>query len=207
MTLKPLLISAFESALNHYLNLDEDVSLFLTPLAGKIIAVTILPFNETLYLCPTTQRIQIIDHYEGSVDTIMKGSLTALGLMGLSATPARAFFSGKVTIEGDLSIGRKFQKLFEQLDIDLEERLSQYTGDVIAHKIGHFLQTTNRWQHDNIKSAQLNITEFLQDETQDLPPAPEVNILYQQIDQLKEDFERLEARTNRLDALLKEQQA
>ncbi|NOQ14503.1 MAG: sterol-binding protein [Methyloprofundus sp.] len=207
MTLKPLLISAFESALNKYLSLDDDVAVFLQPLAGKIIAVTIQPFNETLYLCPTSQGIQIIDFYEGTIDTTLTGSLAALGLMGLSSTPARSFFSGEVLIEGDLNIGHQFQKLFEQLDIDLEEQLSHVTGDVIAHKIGHFFRSANQWQQKNIDSLQLNIKEFLQDETQDLPPAPEINMLTQEIDQLKEDFDRLEARIKRLDTHLKEQQA
>jgi len=207
MTIKPLLISAFETALNKYLSLDEDVAVFLQPLTGKIIAVTIQPFNETVYLCPTTQSIQIIDFYEGTVDTTLTGSLSALGLMGLSSTPARSFFSGEVLIEGDLSVGHKFQKLFEQLDIDLEEQLSHVTGDVIAHKVGHFFRSANQWHQENLKTVQLNIREFLQDETQDLPPAPEVNRLTQQVDQLKEDFDRVEARINRLNTKLKEQQA
>ena len=127
--------------------------------------------------------------------------------MGLSSTPARSFFSGEVVIEGDLSVGHKFQQLFEQLDIDLEEQLSHVTGDVIAHKIGHFFRSAKLWHQENFNSLQLNIKEFLQDETQDLPPAPEVNILTQQIDQLKEDFDRLEARIIRLNTKLKEQQA
>lgn len=207
MTIKPILISAFETALNKYLSLDEDVTLFLQPLSGKIIAVTIQPFNETLYLCPTAQSIQIIDFYEGTVDTSLTGSLAALGLMGLSSTPARSFFSGEVLIEGDLSVGHQFQKLFEQLDIDLEEQLSHVTGDVIAHKVGHFFRSANQWHQENLKTVQLNIREFLQDETQDLPPAPEVNRLTQQVDQLKEDFDRVEARINRLNTKLKEQQA
>ncbi|RLA26029.1 MAG: sterol-binding protein [Gammaproteobacteria bacterium] len=207
MTIKPLLMGAFESALNKYLSLDEDLTVFLKPLSGKIIAVTITPFNETLYLCPTTHNIQIIDHYQGTIDTTLSGSLAALGLMGLSSTPARAFFSGEVVIEGDLAVGHQFQKLFEQLDIDIEEQLSHFTGDIIAHKVGHFFRTANQWQQENIKTVQHNISEFLQDETQDLPPAPEVNILTQQVDQLKENFDRLDARFNRLDAKLKEQQA
>ncbi|NOR80072.1 MAG: sterol-binding protein [Methyloprofundus sp.] len=207
MTIKPLLISAFETALNKYLSLDEDVAIFLQPLTGKIIAVTIQPFNETLFLCPTSQGMQIIDFYEGTVDTTLTGSLAALGLMGLSSTPARSFFSGEVKIEGDLAIGHQFQKLFEQLDIDIEEQLSHVTGDVIAHKIGNFFRSANQWQQESLKTVQLNISEFLQDETQDLPPAPEVNMLSQQIDQLKEDFDRLEARTHRLYTQIKEQQA
>ena len=207
MTIKPLLIGTFETALNKYLSLDEDVAIFLQPLAGKIIAVNIQPFNETLYLCPTTQGIQIIDFYEGTIDTTLTGSLAALGLMGLSSTPARSFFSGEVLIEGDLKIGQQFQTLFEQLDIDLEEPLSQITGDVIAHKIGNFFRSANQWQQESLKTAQLNIREFLQDETQDLPPAPEVNMLSQDIDQLKEECDRLEARIKRLDTQLKEPQA
>lgn len=207
MTIKPLLISAFETALNKYLSLDEDVALFLQPLAGKIIAVTIQPFNETLFLCPTPHSIQIIDFYEGTIDTTLSGSLAAFGLMGLSSTPARSFFSGEVVISGDLSIGHQFQKLFEQLDIDLEESLSHFTGDVIAHKVGQFFRSSNQWHQENFTSLQLNIKEFLQDETQDLPPAPEINILSEQVDQIKEDFDRLEARINRLGTQLKEQQA
>ncbi len=207
MTIKPLLISIFESALNKYLSLDEDVAIFLQPLTGKIIAVTILPFKETLYLCPTEHSIQIIDHYEGTIDTTLSGSLAALGLMGLSSTPARSFFSGEVQIEGDLSVGHTFQKLFDQLDIDLEEPLSRITGDVIAHKIGNFFRSAHQWNKENAHSLQLNIKEFLQDETQDLPPAPEINILHKQVDLIKEDFDRLEARIKRINNQLKAQQA
>ena len=207
MTIKPLIINAFETALNKYLSLDEDVGIFLQPLAGKIIAVNIQPFNETIYLCPTSQGMQIIDFYEGDIDTTLTGTLAALGLMGLSSTPARSFFSGEVLIEGDLKIGQQFQKLFEQLDIDIEEQLSHITGDVIAHKIGNFFLSANQWQQESLETAQLNIREFLQDETQDLPPAPEINMLSENIDQLKEDCERLEARLKRLDTQLKEPQA
>jgi hypothetical protein len=46
--------------------------------------------------------------------------------MGLSSTPARSFFSGEVSITGDLSVGHQFQSLFEQLDIDLEEQVYHF---------------------------------------------------------------------------------
>jgi ubiquinone biosynthesis protein UbiJ len=207
MTIKPLLINAFETALNKYLSLDEDIDLFLQPLTGKVIAITLLPFNESIYLCPTTQRIQIIDQYAGIPDTKLTGSLPAFGLMGLSSTPARSFFSGEVTIEGDLNLGRHFQELFAKLDIDLEEQLSHYTGDIIAHKVGTLFRSLNDWQQDSVNTLKLNITEFLQDETQDVPPAPEVNIFTQQVDQLKEDFDRIEARVTRLNDTLEAKQA
>jgi len=198
MTIKPLVMSAVESAINHYLSLDEDLPLFLKPLAGKVIAISITPFQETLYLCPNEHGLQIIDYYPDEADTTLTGSLAALGFMSLSATPARAFFSGDVTITGDLNTGKTFQQLFEKLDIDLEEPLSHLTGDVIAHQVGNLFRRAHSWNLETLNSVQLNITEFLQDETQDLPPEPEIAIFEQQVDQLKEDCERLEAHINRL---------
>ncbi len=194
MIIKPLLTSALETALNQYLSLDEDISLFLTPVAGKVIAITILPFNETLYLCPTVDKIQILENYADKIDATISGSLSALGLMGLSSTPMRSIFSGEVVIEGDTQVAHKFQQLFEKLDIDLEEKLSLFTGDVIAHKIGNIFRSGQNWTEETIETFKLNSKEFLQEETRDLPADAEADILYQQIDTLRSDFDRLNVR-------------
>lgn len=198
MTVKPLLIGALEAALNQYLALDQDSGYFLTPLAGKVIAVTVQPFDDTIYLCPTTDSIQCLDQFPGQPDTRLSGSLWALGLMGLSSTPMRSVFSGEVTIEGDMQTGRKFQELFEKLDIDLEEKLSQFTGDIIAHKVANFFRAGQNWGKDSLETFRLNAKEFLQEETRDLPAAPEADIFYAQVDELRGDFDRLQSRIERL---------
>ncbi len=195
-------MNALETALNKYLSLDEDISLFLTPLAGKVIAINITPFNETIYLCPSEKIIQFMDVTHDSVDTTLTGSLSALGLMGLSNTPARSFFSGDVSITGDLAVGQQFQQLFAKLDIDLEEQVSHLTGDVVAHKIGNFFKHAHNWHQESINSIKLNVSEFLQDESKDLPPEPEVNIFTQQVDKLTEDMDRTEAKIQRLNQAL-----
>jgi len=99
MAIKPLLIGALETALNQYLSLDQDSGYFLAPLDGKVIAVTVQPFDEIIYLCPTTDSIQCLDQFPGQADTRLSGSIWALGLMGLSSTPMRSVFSGEVTKE------------------------------------------------------------------------------------------------------------
>ncbi|MBL6986465.1 MAG: SCP2 sterol-binding domain-containing protein [Methylobacter sp.] len=199
MSIKPLLLGALEASLNQYLALDQDSGYFLTPLAGKVIAVTVLPFNETIYLCPTTESIQCIDQFPEQADTRLTGSILALGLMGLSATPMRSIFSGEVQIEGDMQTGRKFQELFAKLDIDLEEKLSQFTGDIIAHKVANFFRAGQSWSKDSLETFRLNAAEFLQEETRDLPSAPEVDIYYAQVDELRTDFDRLQSRIERLE--------
>jgi len=198
MIIKPLLISTLELALNQYLSLDEDVSLFLTPVANKVIAINIQPFNETIYLCPTTDKIQVLENYLPAVDATISGTLSALGLMGLSSTPMRSIFSGEVKIEGDTQIAHKFQQIFDKLDIDLEEKLSQVTGDIVAHKVGNFFRSGQQWSTESVETFKLNTKEFLQEETRDLPAGPEADIFYHQIDEIRSDFDRLSARIEQL---------
>ncbi|MGR8942384.1 MAG: ubiquinone biosynthesis accessory factor UbiJ [Gammaproteobacteria bacterium] len=202
MAIKPFLTLALETALNNYLKLDLDVSELLSPLAGKVIGLTVEPFGETVYLCPTHDAIQVLDTFPESPDTRITGSLWSLGLMGLSSTPMRSVFSGEVRIEGDMSTGRKFQQLFDRLDIDLEEKLSRFTGDVIAHQIGNVFRSGSRWTRQSIRTFELNLTEFLQEETRDLPAGPEADIFYRHVDALRADFDRLNCRIERLETLL-----
>jgi ubiquinone biosynthesis protein UbiJ len=202
MAFKPILTFALESALNRYIHLDLDVGELLAPLAGKVIALTIEPFGETVYLCPTERSIQVLDAYPEPPDTRISGSLSALGLMGISAKPMRSVFSGEVKIEGDIATGRKFQALFDKLNIDLEEQLSRFTGDVIARQIGNFFRTGTRWTRESIRTFELNLGEFLQEETRDLPAGPEAEIFYRQVDELRADFDRLNSRIERLESAL-----
>jgi len=198
MLIKPLLTSALETALNQYLSLDEDVSLFLQPLAGKVIAVVITPFNDSLYLCPTQDSIQCLENFVGDVDTTLTGSLFALGLMGLSRSPMNSIYKGEVEITGDMEVGKQFQQLFNQLDIDVEEKISQVTGDIIAHKLGNLFRVSKQWTEESAETFKLNASEFLQEETQDLPALPEIELFYTQVDELRMRYDRLEARLNLL---------
>lgn len=198
MLIKPIVVGALEVVLKKYLALDVDVSLLLKPLAGKVLAFKIMPLDWVVYLCPSSDNIQVLEHYQGEPDTVLIGSVATLALMSLSPNPMRSIFSGDVKIEGDMDTGRHFQRLFEQLDPDFEEALSHYTGDIIAHKTGQIVRTGYDWWQNTLDTLQLNISEFIQDETRDLPAQPEVDILFRQIDELRSDFDRLHARIERL---------
>lgn len=200
MTFKPLLISVFESAINRYLALDENRSLLLNPLAGKVIAITIQPFNETIYLCPTQDSIQVIDQVISVPDTTIIGSLWALGLMGVSAKPMRSIFSGEVKLQGDTQVGKQFQDLFKKLNINLEGVMAQYMGNEVADKISQFFRTGQAWSKEAIVTFKQNTAEFLQEETRDLPAKQEIDLFYQDVDACRNDCDRLECRIERLQA-------
>lgn len=198
MQFKPLLIAALETGLNRYLGLDEHLEQLLTPMVGKILAIHVTPFNETVYLCPAQDRIQLLEKYVGEVDAKLSGSLSALGLMGLSATPMRALFKGEVRIEGDTLLAQKLQRLFEKLDINLEGKLARYSNDSFAQKISTFFRGGLDWTRHTSTSFRLNLEEFLQEETRDLPAKTEAELVFQQIDACRSDIDRLNARIERL---------
>jgi len=202
MAIKALLMNALEIAINQYLSLDPNASTFLAPLAGKVIKVTITSVNESIYMCPSPDAIQLLDFSSEPVDTQLTGSVFAFGLMGLSSKPMRSIFSGEIQIEGDMQIGRKFQSLFSKLDINLEPHLARYTGDIVAQQISQFFRSGHEWSKESIESFRLNVSEYLQDETRDLPPEPEVAIFYSQVDELRTHFDRLQSRIERLENAL-----
>jgi ubiquinone biosynthesis protein UbiJ len=201
MTIKPLIIATLEAALNRYIALDDNVSDFLAPLNGKVVAITITPFNETIYLCPSSDSIQCLDVVTQAIDTRITGSFMSLGLMSLSGKPMNAFFSGEVTIDGDINTGRKFQDLFAKLDINLEDKLARFTGENVAHNLAEFFRAGKEWGKESLETFKLNTSEFLQEETQELPAKAEAEIFYTAVDELRTNFDRLQSRVERLEGL------
>lgn len=202
MLIKPLFTAALESALNRYLSLDDHIDDYLAGLSGKVIALRIDSPATTLYLCPAADRIQILENFEGQADAELSGSLAALGFMGLSATPMRSLYKGEVRMAGDVQLAGKLQRLFSKLDINLEGKLARYTGQAFAARLGNLFRDGRDWTRHSLESFRLNLEEFLQEETRDLPAKPEAELLFQQIDDLRNDSVRLDARIERLTATL-----
>jgi ubiquinone biosynthesis protein UbiJ len=171
-------------------------------LSGKIIAITIVPFNETIYFYPSADSIQLADFSPDKPDTHLTGSVFSFGLMGFSSNPMRSVFSGEIKIEGDMQTGRKFQTLFTKLDFNIEQQLANYTGNTLAHNISNFLRVGQNWSQESINTFKLNTSEFLQEETRNLPAKPEMEIFYRQIDNLRTDFDRLQSKIERLNKFL-----
>ncbi len=198
MLIHSLFLSSLETALSHYVSLDPDAEVFLKPVAGKVIKLTLDNPSFSIFLCPTANSIQILEQYEGIPDTCLQGTLIAFATMGLKQRPTDALFSGEISISGDTNIGREFQTLFERLDIDWEEQISRLTGDVIGHQIGRVCRSAAAWGKDTVESFKLNVSEYLQEETRDLPTPIETEHLFRDIDELRADFDRLQLRFNRL---------
>ncbi len=201
--INPLLIpllAAMETGLNRLFAMDPETFERLQRFKGRIIAFHITDMQQTLYFFPDQQGIQIVSHYEGEADTVISGSIMAFARMAMAdeQTKTKAVFKGDISISGDIALGQHFQSLFKQLDIDWEEHLSHITGDVIAHSLGNIARGFLGWGKDTFNSLTTDVSEYVQYETRDIASGPEINHFNTQIDQIRSDVDRAEARLNRL---------
>lgn len=190
--------AVLESAVNRYLRLAPDSLAQLDRLQGKVIAVELRGLQQTLYLLPDGQGLMIQTHLEGEPDATLSGTPVSFAELSLSRNPNRVLFRGDVQISGDIKLGQDFKRILDQLDVDWEEVLSQYTGDVIAHKVGDLLRGISQWGQNALTSLGRNGAEYLQQESFDLPWQEEVRPFLSEVNRVRDDVERLAARVARL---------
>jgi ubiquinone biosynthesis protein UbiJ len=197
MNPKQLLLSAFETALNAGLRLDPYTVQRLGGLAGKVVAVELHGVNLTLFLSLQADRIEVRGEHAGAADARLIGTPLAFARLGLSGDRA-ALHTGEVQISGDTDLGQQLRDILAAMDIDWEEHLSKFTGDVVAHQAGNVARASQRWAQQSSAALLQDAGEYLKYERELLPDRAQVETFMQQVDVLRDDVERLEARVQRL---------
>ena len=104
----------------------------------------------------------------------------------------------RVSIQGDARVAQKMQKILTELDIDWEEALSKYTGDVMAYQIHKQVLGASEWLRNSARSLLQNTSEYIREEQLLSPTQVEFERFQKQTTILKQDVERSEARLRHL---------
>jgi len=155
-----------EQALNY---LIDQGSADLSALNGKTLyfALEDLPLNIN-FIC-TNDRIFVTTNTnaDADVDIKLKSNVFLALFQGEDLT--ELLRQDKIIIHGDVKTAQLLVDLFQQIDIDFEEVLSKYTGDIVAHQIGKLAK--------NFKTSD-NPLEALKDELTALLIAPKKSKLF-----------------------------
>ena len=187
-------ISAMEAAINRYLSLDPEVAEKLSALEGKVIAIEITGVNKTLYFFPHQAGMDVSDQYEDEVDTTLKGSPIALLKMSLTKDVAPLMLKGEVEIEGDVRLGRSFKKILSEMDVDWEEYIARMIGDAPAHHLASLTKKIINWGRQSSNDVAADVSEYLQEESRDVVSKPELEMYYEDVDALRNQLDRFQAR-------------
>jgi len=118
--------------------------------------------------------------------------------MGLAANAAKLLLKGEVEISGDTRLGHQFKNIFSQIDIDWSEPLANLVGDTVAYQLQQSGKKLGGWGKDTMESVSRSVSEYLQEESRDLVTETELNNFNDEVDQLRNDVDRLQAKINAL---------
>ena len=183
---------------NRLLALDPESSDKLQSFADKIIHVHITDLALNYYFLFPGASLVVQSHSKRQPSASISGKLSAFIASAASENSGDAVFSGELHFSGEINTARQFQSLAQSMQIDWQEPLSRVVGDVASHTItrgfSHIGELAKNW----IGNLRQDLPEYLQEEVRVTPPALEVESFYEEVDLLRSQTDRLQARVQRL---------
>jgi len=191
-------LQQLENALNRYLALDPESQKRLHGLEGKTVTVQLEKLRLHFQLAIRDHRVTVLTGETLPADITLRGTPINLLSLALSRDKKNHFFSESVVLEGNAELGQQIIDLFDQLEIDWEEHLSQLIGDTPAHHLGRFTRKLFTWGREAHESLSQNLNDYVHEDKPWFPPTAALEDFYNDVDDIRLDLDRLEARVKRL---------
>lgn len=195
-TITTAALAACEASANQALQYDPGTRLALAELEGQVLAVDISAPAATIYVCFNSDGVQLLGSFDGSVSTRLRGS--AVALMLLMSGGQTSLANSGVEVFGSTSLLSKLQGIARNIDIDWEEPLTQLLGDLLGHQSAEYIRWRCNYIAERVKTGLRLGSEFLIEENRSLPATAEVEFFCDQVDQLRLDADRAQARLQAL---------
>ncbi len=189
-----VIIDSVEKMVNKVLSLDEETLDSLATLEGDVVEIDVLDTDIRLFILPSAKGVRLASKYEDKADVSIKGTPAAL----LGMITAEKIGAGDVEIIGNVGLAHKLQSIMKKIDVDWEEYLSQFIGDIAAHKVGNLFRGMGQFAKASAKTIGLDISEYLRYEKEALLDKSELDEFNHAVDKIRNDVERLQKRVERL---------
>ena len=189
------LLKPIELVLNTALAQDVETKAKLEQFDQRCIAITISDLNKTINASVVQQQLHLSLNSDQSADLTITGK--ALTLVKLGSDP-ESLFSADIDINGNVQFAKQLRDLLEGFDFDWEAQLARFTGDSLAYPIAHGIRKVAIWAKNTHNSLQESTAEYLKEEVRILPDKSHINDYMAEIDRLRANSDRLEARIQRL---------
>ncbi len=188
-----------QKLLNHALSLDPESKKRLAALDGKTVAIELNMLDGINFqLHFTHDGVELKSRNTDEAHTVIKGTPLSLLHLSLSSKNRKQFFAEDVSIEGNIELGQQVIALFDELEIDWEEYLSQWVGDVPAHHMGNVAKKIRTFSNHLRETLFQHINEYTHEEIHLFPPPEALQDFFHDVDVLRMDVDRLTARIQQL---------
>jgi len=187
----PLVI--VEQILNGHVQESTAALDLLSSLHGKSLGVEVRGPGVTIVVSAQKEKLRLEFARESSATATVSGTPLAL-VASLRGDALSGFKDSGIAISGDAEVAEDFSTLLRLARPDLEEQLSHVAGDVLAHRIGRTVRNAQAWSKQAVSALGMNTTEYLQEESRQVPTRVEVEGLFAEIERLRDAAERVAAR-------------
>lgn len=193
MPFEPLVTAVIETSLNTLINDDPNLVRRLARLKGQVIQVHLKELDKTLTFV-FSQQIDVLAHYEGQPDCYLSLHLSVLPELREQANITKLIKQDKLVLEGDIQLAQKFSQLMTDCKPDIEEWLSRATGDVVAHTVVQGAKNVGSLLNSQFNKHQNHLAQVLTEEWRIAPAPLEIAYFCDQVDDVKSQAARLEAK-------------
>ena len=160
-----------------------------------------------IYLQPQGNNVRLMGMYDGPITTSIRGEASNFASLATASDPAAALINGNLELHGDSAPLIELQRVLSQLDVDWEAPLVGALGDVAGHQLAEMLRNAFAWGKQASASFGRQLEEFIHEEARLSPPRLELEDFYRDVQALSLRIERLESRSARLRARLRQRAA
>ncbi len=193
MPFEPLVTAVIETSLNTLIKDDPNLGRRLARLKGQVIQVHLKELNKTLTFV-FSQQIDVLANYEGKPDCYLSLHLSVLPELREQANITKLIKQDKLVLEGDIQLAQKFSQLMTDCKPDIEEWLSRVTGDVVAHTVVQGAKNVGSLLTSQFNKHQNHLAQVLTEEWRIAPAPLEIAYFCDQVDEVKSQAARLEAK-------------
>jgi len=192
------LLAAIEAGLNATLRLDSTALPRLGRLAGQVILVDCAQPRQRVYLIPGPAGLTLARHWEVPADCTLRAPLGTLMQLALRKDKTRVLHAPEVSLTGDSAALTELAAILQSLELDWEYELSRWMGPVPAALLGGHVRLRAEWARRGSERMMSTLADYLNEETRTLVGKREAEARLRELDQLKLDTDRLQARFDRL---------
>ncbi|WP_213875623.1 SCP2 sterol-binding domain-containing protein [Pseudomonas sp. dw_358] len=192
------LIASVEHGLNRVLRLDSTALPRLAHLHGKVIEVDCLQPTFKLYILPGAEGLTLATHWAAEPDCVLRAPASSLLRLALSKDKTAVLHSPQVDLSGNSHVLQDLVAVLQDLELDWEYEVQRWLGPVATSLLGGHLRSRAGWARQGANNVSRNLADYLAEETRTLVGEHEAQARFAELDRLKIDLERLEARFERL---------
>ncbi|ASG69052.1 hypothetical protein CDV26_09510 [Francisella halioticida] len=185
------MIQTINKALSFLPKLDPQVNALISPLKDKSLSVVITDLNYNISLKIKNNNLYASDELTSN---ILEGKLAYILELVFNKNLQELIIAEKLDYQGSLKDLNEFNTFLNAIDIDLIYKISSLTSPEFASIIAKPLDKIKEYLKTSRQETVIDIKDYLTEERETLISQNEINILYKQIQELKQATDIVEAK-------------